>query len=377
MNRGLLIVLTCSVVFAASSTRDVNRKPKPPATVSPPHEFGSTVGTSTTISTSTEPTTTTPAPTTTTKPAPTTTTKPAPTTTTKPAPTTTTKHAPTTTTKPAPTTTTKPAPTTTTKPAPTTTTKPAPTTTTTPAPTTTTKPAPTTTTKPAPTTTTKPAPITTKPAPTTTKPAPPSPTPTVGNYTIQSGKGLCLMAQMALEIKMINAGKTGVFIIQPNHTKTVGSCKETEVNLTLTFPEGFITFMFHKNTTRKVVFVDTVSFQLNSPLMSGGKNKMSPPYIAKNGSLELFLAASLHSYSCKNQSVFMGNGLYLDISQNRMQAFDLIDGRDFGTTDPCAADRPDYRVAIAVGIVLLILIIIVVVAYLLSRRRRADGYQSL
>jgi hypothetical protein len=46
--------------------------------------------------------------------------------------------------------------------------------------------------------------------------------------------------------------------------------------------------------------------------------------------------------------------------------------------DPCPADRPaDYRVAIAVGIVLLILIIIVVVAYLLSRRKRSDGYQSL
>lgn len=45
--------------------------------------------------------------------------------------------------------------------------------------------------------------------------------------------------------------------------------------------------------------------------------------------------------------------------------------------DPCAADRPDYRVAIAVGVTLLVLIVIVVIAYLLGRKRRTDGYQSL
>lgn len=45
--------------------------------------------------------------------------------------------------------------------------------------------------------------------------------------------------------------------------------------------------------------------------------------------------------------------------------------------DLCKADQPDYRVAIGVGVVLLILIIIVVVAYLISRKRRTDGYQTL
>ena len=45
--------------------------------------------------------------------------------------------------------------------------------------------------------------------------------------------------------------------------------------------------------------------------------------------------------------------------------------------DSCAADQPDHRVAIAVGVTLLVLIVIVVVAYLLGRRKRTDGYQSL
>lgn len=73
----------------------------------------------------------------------------------------------------------------------------------------------------------------------------------------------------------------------------------------------------------------------------------------------------------------MGNGLYLDVNQDRMQAFNLKNNIDFGTPDPCAADRPDYRVAIAVGVTLLVLIVIVVIAYLLGRKRRTDGYQSL
>ncbi|KAF7653335.1 hypothetical protein LDENG_00084240 [Lucifuga dentata] len=73
----------------------------------------------------------------------------------------------------------------------------------------------------------------------------------------------------------------------------------------------------------------------------------------------------------------MGNSLYLDISQDRMQAFNLTANKEFGSPDVCDADKPDYRVAIAVGVTLLVLIIIVVIVYLLGRRRRTDGYQSL
>uniref|UniRef100_A0A8C7MMB7 Macrosialin n=1 Tax=Oncorhynchus kisutch TaxID=8019 RepID=A0A8C7MMB7_ONCKI len=217
-------------------------------------------------------------------------------------------------------------------------------------------------------------------APTTanaTTPTPPANL-TVGNYTLKSEKGLCLMAQLALQIRVEDTGKTGVFIVQPVQTHVKGGCDKSTANLTLTFLEGFITFMFNKNTTQNAVYVDTVSFSLSYPLISGDNGKMSLPYVAKNGSLDLFHAKVGHSYSCKSESVFMGKGLYLDITQDRIQAFNITKEWDFGTSDPCPADRPaDYRVAIAVGIVLLILIIIVVVAYLLSRRKRSDGYQSL
>lgn len=47
------------------------------------------------------------------------------------------------------------------------------------------------------------------------------------------------------------------------------------------------------------------------------------------------------------------------------------------SADVCPADQSDYRVAIAVGVTLLVLIVVVVIAYLVGRRRRSDGYQSL
>ncbi|KAL0970490.1 hypothetical protein UPYG_G00242770 [Umbra pygmaea] len=163
-----------------------------------------------------------------------------------------------------------------------------------------------------------------------------------------------------------------VFNVQPNITKAEGSCKDPNANLTLTFKEGFITFLFHKNTTRNVVYVSEVSFKLTYPL--GGKTSV---YTATNKSLEIFSAAVGHSYSCRSESLLMKDGLYLDITHHRMQGFNISKTMDFGPPDACQADRPDYRVAIAVGVVLLVLIIVVVVAYLLSRRRRPDGYQPL
>ncbi|KAF1380328.1 hypothetical protein PFLUV_G00162520 [Perca fluviatilis] len=302
--------------------------------------------------------------------APTTTPKPttpkAPTTTPKP----TTPKAPTTTPKPttpkAPTTTPKP---TTTK-APTTTPK----TTTTKAPTTTPK---TTTTK-APTTT--PKTTTTKPPTTTTTPkTPPQPTPptelNAGNYSLtdEKTKVVCVKAHMALQIRLATPKANGTFIVQPKSTNAVGGCQATQANLTLAFKEGLITFMFNKNTEK--VYVDALSFTLNYPLDKKVAN--GPPYSGKANSTNLFAAKIGHSYSCRNESLDMGNGLYLDITEDQMQAFNLTKSNEFGTPDLCPADKPNYSVAIAVGVTLLVLIIIVVVAYLLGRRKRADGYQSL
>ncbi|KAM9407771.1 macrosialin [Salvelinus alpinus] len=362
----LFVFILCAIVSALASAQEDTKRSKPSATVFPPSEFDAT---SNTTSTTTSPALSTTEP-------PTNTTTAASTT----ANTTTAASTTANTTTAASTT----ANTTTAAPTTANATTAAPTTAnaTTAAPTTANATTAAPTTANATTANTTTAALTTTHAPTTTATPKPEPTPaanlTVGNYTLKSDKSLCVMAQLALQIRVEDTGKKGVFIVQPLKTSVAGGCEKSTANFTLTFKEGFITFMFNKNTTQNAVYVDTVSFYLSYPLTSGDNGKMSPPYAAKNGSLDLFLAKVGHSYSCKSESVFMGNGLYLDVTQDRIQAFNITKEWDFGTSDPCSADRPaDYRVAIAVGIVLLILIIIVVVAYLLSRRKRSDGYQSL
>lgn len=196
---------------------------------------------------------------------------------------------------------------------------------------------------------------------------------TVGNYTLKNKAGICLMAKMALQIRLATSKPNGTFIVQPNKTSATGNCDERKANLTLTFPEGHITFMFNKSTEDNMGYVNALYFNISYPLSAGGNGR----YTAKNESVHLFAAKIGNSYSCKNESLFMGNGLYLDVTQSQMQAFNLTKSGEFGRPDKCAADQPDYRVAIAVGVVLLVLILIVVVVYLVGRRRRTDGYQSL
>ncbi|XP_061815311.1 lysosome-associated membrane glycoprotein 1-like isoform X2 [Nerophis lumbriciformis] len=233
------------------------------------------------------------------------------------------------------------------------------------------------TTKAAPSTNaTTPVPSTNTTTTPTSPPSPPKPTPpanlSVGNYSLMKDKVVCLMAQMALQIRLMTPKANGTFVVQPNKTKAIGECQENKANLTLVFQEGFITFMFNKSLAENKVYVDALSFVLSYPFSTANGQ-----YAASNKSMRSFAAKIGHSYSCKSESLYMGNGLYLDVKQDRMQAFNLTKSNGFGITDPCAADQPDYRVAIGVGVTLLVLIVVVVVVYLLGRKRRTDGYQSL
>nr|XP_049601588.1 lysosome-associated membrane glycoprotein 1 isoform X5 [Syngnathus scovelli] len=234
----------------------------------------------------------------------------------------------------------------------------------------------TNTTSPAPiTNTTSPAPITntTTVRPTVTPPKPNPPADLIaGDYRLMKDKIVCLMAHVALQLRLETPKASGTFVVQPNKTRAVGECRENRANLTLVFKEGFITFMFNKSSAENIAYVDTLLFNLTYPL-----SNVSGHYAAANISLRAFPAKIGHSYACRSDSVFMGNGLYLDVKDDRMQAFNLTPSGEFGVTDHCAADQPDYRVAIGVGVTLLVLILVVVVVYLLGRKRRTDGYQSL
>ncbi|XP_067255773.1 macrosialin [Chanodichthys erythropterus] len=238
--------------------------------------------------------------------------------------------------------------------------------------------APNTTTQ-APNTTTH-APNTTTHAPNTTTQAPtppPSPTPptklTVGNYNVTDGKGnICILAKLEIGIRVNTSEVNDTFIVQPNMTTPSGKCETNTASITLTFKEGSLTLKFNNSETAKKVYVDDVEYSLTYAFKKGDLKT----YSGKNKSLELFAAAQGDSYSCTAETVYMGNGVSLDLSNYRLQAFNIKNDK-FGAPDLCKADKPDYRVPIAVGIILIILIVIVVIAYLISRKRRTDGYQSL
>ncbi|XP_067301609.1 macrosialin [Pseudorasbora parva] len=234
--------------------------------------------------------------------------------------------------------------------------------------------APNTTTH-APNTTTH-APNTTTHAPNTTTAPPPVPTPptnlTVGKYNVSGAAGICILADLAIGIRVNTSEVNDTFIVQPSKTTVEGQCSEKTATITLNFKEGQFILKFKNNETTKMVYVELVEYALTYAF----KFNVSKDYSGKNDTLELFAAPPGHSYSCSAETVYMGNGVSLDLSNYRLQAFN-IQKNEFGTTDLCKADKPDYRVPIAVGIILIILIIIVVIAYLISRKRRSNGYQSL
>ncbi|XDV18898.1 hypothetical protein PO909_024496, partial [Leuciscus waleckii] len=253
--------------------------------------------------------------------------------------------------------------------------------TTTPHPNTTT-PHPNTTTHQPPTTTHNPNATTHNPNatthnPNTTTALPPAPTPptnmTKGSYNVTDEKGnICILADLEIGIRVITKEVNGTFIVQPSKTTTNGQCVGNTGDITLHFGEGDISLKFKNDETKKKVYVEYMEYNLNYAFKRGAMIN----YSGKNKSLELFSADPGHSYSCSAETVYMGDGVSLVLTNYRLQAFN-IKNKKFGTTDLCKADKPDYRVPIAVGIILIILIVIVVIAYLISRKRRSNGYQSL
>ncbi|GAA6100885.1 macrosialin [Tachysurus ichikawai] len=218
------------------------------------------------------------------------------------------------------------------------------------------------------------APITNATIPPTPKPEPTSTTNiTVGNYTVQVGKQLCIMLQAAIQVR-VNSSKQhmeGTYIV-PGDATSNGMCEHNTSSLKINLKEGYISMNFSKNDSANVVFVSAVTVSLAYAFKSGELSHLE----RKTEKVQLFSTPISHSYSCKSESVLLGNDTYLEFSHERMQAFNFTNNQ-FGSIDLCKADQPNYRVAIGVGIVLLILILIVVVAYLISRRKRTDGYQTL
>ncbi|NXT02337.1 LAMP3 protein, partial [Jacana jacana] len=75
----------------------------------------------------------------------------------------------------------------------------------------------------------------------------PSPIPT-GTYTVSSGNRTCIKAVMGLQLMARNPQekRRDYLIVNPNATRTSGSCGPAQAELNITFSSGFINFTFEK-----------------------------------------------------------------------------------------------------------------------------------
>ncbi|XP_067325774.1 macrosialin [Anolis sagrei] len=215
-----------------------------------------------------------------------------------------------------------------------------------------------------------------------TSPPPPVP-PTVmpfvlvGDYRVENASEVCLRAQMGLQLRVryTKKGKEqawGEFSLQPNRTHVNGTCLNKTTTLTLSFPEGFVSFFFSKNETQNTFYLSRVQAKLTYQFPQAAESSFG----ADNASLHEFQAHLGHSYQCRNRSLVLKEGFQLNVLRQRIQAFGLPKG-EFGEAEVCPEQRRSSALPIVVGVVLGLLILIVVVAFLFGRYRKRPGYQTL
>uniref|UniRef100_UPI00398EB574 macrosialin-like n=1 Tax=Pristiophorus japonicus TaxID=55135 RepID=UPI00398EB574 len=228
-------------------------------------------------------------------------------------------------------------------------------------------------------TTVAPANHTTHPVPPTTLHPTFQPEPQKGLYKVTDNKTTCAMAALKLQFRIqyqtVKKEKAwGDFYIQPSRTTTSGSCGPHSVNMTLAFPEGFLTFGFRMNSKDKTFYLS----EIRSHLMYKFPGTSEPSqYTARNDSVSMLRTNLGHSFQCSNQSVKASAGFWVDLMDQQVQAFDIPKNQDFGSAEICPEDRRVPIVAIVVAVVLIVLILIVLVAYLIGRKRNQAGYQSI
>ncbi|XP_026578851.1 macrosialin [Pseudonaja textilis] len=213
--------------------------------------------------------------------------------------------------------------------------------------------------------------------------APPQPTQPpavpVGNYTVRQGATVCLRAEMGLQLRIQYGDKAkrqvwGAFAVQPKHTNVSGTCSNKTATLKLQFPEGFILFTFQKNETEKLAYLSQVQANLTYQFPQATE---ATTFRANNASLREFAAPLGKCYQCRNRSLGLSETFRLTALSERIQAFQLQDGK-FGEAELCPEQQKRSIVfPIVVGVVLGLLILIVLVAFAVGRWRGRTGYESL
>ncbi|XP_072349351.1 macrosialin-like [Scyliorhinus torazame] len=214
--------------------------------------------------------------------------------------------------------------------------------------------------------------------PTTLHPAP-APKLQSGHYNVTANKTVCALADLKLQFRVQykNTKKEtswGLFMLQPTRTHASGTCGTGFVNLTLTFPEGFLMFGFKKDIKKQTFYLSEVK----SELMFRFPGTAGPSrYSAQNTSLAMLQAHLGHSYRCSNQSVEVKSTFWVDLVDQQVQSFDFDKNQHFGPAELCPQDKKLPVVAIVVAVVLVILILVVILVYVIGKSRSPAGYQSI
>ncbi|KAM6985098.1 lysosome-associated membrane glycoprotein 1b [Aplochiton taeniatus] len=206
-------------------------------------------------------------------------------------------------------------------------------------------------------------------------PAPPE----RGNYTVTNSNGsTCLMARMGLQFNLsfISADlkKTVLEVVnlQPNLTKSSGSCEADTATLILTANDEKtnLTFFFSLNSTSS-------KYHLGGIALTAAWPDMSSPFSASNSSLDYFRGTLGGSYMCREeQTLDVVENFSLNTFQLQVQPFGLT-GKQFGAAEECQIDEDDVLIPIIVGASLAGLVLIVLVAYLIGMKRSQAGYQTI
>ncbi|KAK5860810.1 hypothetical protein PBY51_022266 [Eleginops maclovinus] len=203
--------------------------------------------------------------------------------------------------------------------------------------------------------------------------------PEKGNYVVSSSNGTaCLLASMGLQLNItfnsVSQNKTvrNIVNLQPNVTKSSGSCESDTASLRLSSDaeNTNLTFFFSLNTTSNKYHLSNVSLSAAWP-------DMKEPVSADNSSLDFLRGTLGFSYMCREQQTLtVAADLSINTFQLQVQPFG-VSGDQFGAAEECQLDEDDMLIPIIVGAALAGLVLIVLLAYLIGRKRSHAGYQTI
>nr|XP_060625632.1 lysosome-associated membrane glycoprotein 1 [Anolis sagrei ordinatus] len=222
-------------------------------------------------------------------------------------------------------------------------------------------------------------PITTH-IPTTTSPAPPTSSPTqppeVGQYNVSGPHGICLLANMGLQVNVTYSTKNKTskseLLNLPPTARVSGTCDNSSIILNLTSESTSLSFQFAQNTTTEKYFLQGITVTASLPPEATEKN-----ISYSNNTLNALRASVGKSYKCiAEESIWISGKAAVNIFNIQLQAF-KIPGDKFGAVEECQLDENNMLIPIIVGAALAGLVLIVLIAYLIGRKRSHAGYQTI